>query len=851
MHNLTELNNLSGVSEQEAALMIKQHGYNELPFQKRRNVFMIFLNVVKEPMLALLLACGLVYLFLGEADDALMLLSFVFVVMGITFYQERKTERTLEALRDLSSPRALVIREGEQKRIAGREVVRKDIIILKEGDRVPADALLLSATNFSVDESLLTGESVPVRKIASDGEKLLNRPGGDDLPFVYSGTLVVQGRGIARVTSIGSHTEMGKIGRALQNIRQERTLLEKETAKIVRNFSIAGGLLCLVVILIFGLSRGSWINGILSGLTLSMAMLPEEFPVVLVIFLTLGAWRISKNKVLTRRSQAIETLGAATVLCSDKTGTLTLNRMHLATLCVKGVLYEVDKKKDQMLPEVVHDIVEYGILASQKDPFDPIEKEVKSVGELFLSGSEHIHNNWKLVREYALSKELLALSHVWESPDKTNYVIAAKGSPEAIADLCHFSPAQTEALNKSIEEMAGKGLRVLGVARAFFKKTDLPQAQHDFVFDFVGLLGFIDPVRKSVPAAVKEAYQAGIKVVMITGDYPKTAMCIAEQIGLKNPWQCITGSQIDAMSHLELKEKIKEINVFARVVPEQKLAIIEALKANNQIVAMTGDGVNDATALKSANIGIAMGERGTDVAREAADLVLLNDDFSSIVQAVKMGRRIFDNLKKAIAYIFAVHVPIAGMALFPVLLNLPIVLLPAHIAFLELIIDPACSTVFEACREEDNIMNRPPRKLTESLFNKKAFFYSLLQGVSVLVVVLAVFIFALHLNKGEAEARSLAFTTLVFANIMLIITNLSWSKSFIQILSMKNKALWLMVAGVLIALLLIIYLPFLRKLFHFSVLSWEDLLIAFISAVVSLVWFEGMKQLNKTKPVLS
>lgn len=850
MDNFNGLNNLSGLSEQEAALKIKQEGYNELPFQRKHSAFLIFLNVIREPMLALLLGCGVVYLFLGETDDALMLLSFVFVVMGITFYQERKTERTLEALRDLSSPRALVIRQGEQKRIAGREVVRDDIIILKEGDRVPADALLLSAINFSVDESLLTGESVPVRKIASNIEDPLNRPGGDDLPFVYSGTLVVQGRGIARVLSVGTHTEMGKIGRALQHIRQERTLLEKETAKIVRNFSIAGGLLCLLVILVFGLSRGSWANGILSGLTLSMAMLPEEFPVVLVIFLTLGAWRISKNKVLTRRSQAIETLGAATVLCSDKTGTLTLNKMHLAVLCVKGALYEVHKSKKHPLPEILHDLIEYGILASQKDPFDPIEKEVKEIGEKFLSGSEHIHNNWKLVREYALSKELLALSHVWESPDKTNYVIAAKGSPEAIADLCHFSPGQTEALNKSIDEMAGRGLRVLGVARAFFKKTGLPKEQHDFVFDFVGLLGFIDPVRQSVPAAVKEAYQAGIKVVMITGDYPKTALCLAEQIGLKNPGQCITGAQIDAMSHLELKEKIKEVNVFARVVPEQKLAIIEALKADSQIVAMTGDGVNDAPALKSANIGIAMGERGTDVAREAADLVLLNDDFSSIVSAVKMGRRIFDNLKKAIAYIFAVHVPIAGMALLPVLLKLPIALLPAHIAFLELIIDPACSTVFEACREENDIMNRPPRRLTESLFNKKAFLYSLLQGLSVLVVVLAVFIFALHFNKDETQARSLAFTTLVFANIMLIITNLSWSESFIQILSAKNKALWLMVIAVLAAILLIIYLPFLRKLFHFSVLSPEDLLIAFFSAVASLIWFEGIKQLNKIKPVL-
>jgi len=847
--NKENLNPISGLSEKLALERLKKYGYNEIPSQKKRNIFLIFFSVVKEPMLLLLIGSGLIYLFLGETSDALMLLTFVLVVITITFYQERKTERTLEALRDLSSPRALVIRDGIQKRIAGRQVVMDDIIILREGDRVPADALVLSCSNLLVDESLLTGEAMAVRKSEHNGKGLVRKPGGDDLPFVYSGTLIVQGWGIAQVNSIGIQTEMGKIGRALSNICQEDTLLQKEIRKIVRNFSIIGLSLCLLVTVIYGLTRSDWVNGILSGLTLGMAVLPEEFPVVLVIFLTLGAWRISKSKVLTRRTPAIETLGAATVLCTDKTGTLTLNAMRLTSLCVNGIYYDTESKKSDILPETMHDLIEYGILASQKDPFDPIEKEVKRLGEFYLSGSEHIHNNWKIVKEYPLSKELLALSHVWESPDKQNYIIATKGAPEAIADLCHFNQAQQLELSRCIEDMAARGLRILGVARAVFKKKELPDLQHDFVFNFVGLLGFIDPVRPAVPGSILEAYEAGMRIVMITGDYPGTAIHIAKEIGLKNPEVYITGQELEKMSQTELREKIITVNLFARVVPEQKLFIIDALKANGEIVAMTGDGVNDAPALKSAHIGIAMGERGTDVAREASALVLLNDDFSSIVQAVKIGRRIFENLKKAIAYIFAIHVPIAGMSFLPILFNLPLVLLPAHIAFLELIIDPACSTVFEACPEEKNIMKKPPRDLKESLFGRKSFTFSLLQGFGILAVVFLVFILALYFNKGELVARTLSFATLVFANVMLIITNLSWSKNLAEIVRLKNKALLLVVFTAISALVVVIYIPTLRELFHFSILSIFDLLLAFAFGVASLLWFECFKTLNKNKGV--
>lgn len=843
---------ITGLSEIEAQKRLKEEGFNELSSQKRQNILLILLHILFEPMLLLLIGAGLVYVFLGEKQDALMLLFFVFVVVGITFYQQRKTERALEALRNLSSPRALVIRDGQQRRIPGREVVREDYLILREGDRVPADAIVIFCSNLSIDESLLTGESLAVRKSEWDGTTLMTQPGGDDLPFVFSGTLIVQGHGIARVVSIGSQTEMGKIGTALQRITAEETLLKKETNLLVKNFTIAGVILCLLVIVIYGITRGDWFVGFLAGVSLSMAIIPEEFPVVLMVFMSLGAWRMSKRQVLTRNTESIEMLGAATVLCVDKTGTLTQNKMILSSLFCDNQFYDTEKNREKALPENFHDLLEYGYLASQRDPFDSIEKEIKITTEKFLQKTEHIHDHWKLVREYPLSKHLLALSHVWESSDRREHVIAAKGSPEAIADLCHFTKEQTKELHDHVKEMTAKGLRVLGVAKSSFIEDFLPDKQHDFEFIFVGLLGFVDPVRSSVASSLKECYSAGIRMIMITGDYPGTAQHIARQIGLKNPETYISGHELSDMSQKELQEKIKTVNIFARVVPEQKLAIVDALKANGEIVAMTGDGVNDAPALKSSHIGIAMGERGTDVARESSALVLLNDDFSSIVQAVRLGRRIFNNLRKSVGYILSVHVPIAGMALIPVLMGLPLVLLPAHIAFLELIIDPACSTVFEAEREEKNIMNRPPRTLQERLFGRRNFLYSFIQGLSVLVAVIFIFLwFYKGLPAREDQARTLSFATLVIANIMLIVINLSGSHGLVTTVNSKNKAFWLVTSGALLSLLMILLIPFLRDLFHFSPISLADFFIVACVGIISVSWFKVIDFVKRNTPMSS
>ena len=878
MANSFDIYSISGLSEAEAARRLKAEGFNELPSSKRRSVLAIAWDVAREPMFLLLIACGVIYLVTpGGWHDALMLLGFVFVIMGITLYQERKTERALEALRDLSSPRALVIRGGEQKRIAGREVAREDIIVLSEGDRVPADGALLWGHNLSVDESLLTGESASVRKDTWDGKSEMARPGGDDTPFVFSGTLVVQGQGVAKVLATGAKTEIGKIGKALQTLEPEETLLQKEIKRLVRNLAILGVSICAIVAVIYGWQKSDWVEGLLAGLTLAMATLPEEFPVVLTVFLALGAWRISKSRVLTRRVPAVEMLGSATVLCVDKTGTLTLNRMTVSRLFARGRFHDLAHDAGTRLPESFHELVEFSILASQIDPFDPMEKALKTMGEGALYNTEHIHRDWNLVQEYPLSKELLAMSRVWKSPDGQDYVIAAKGAPEAIADLCHLGAREMEELARHITEMAEAGLRIIGVAKASFRITELPGEQHDFKFEFVGLLGFADPVRPGVKEAIQECYTAGIRVIMITGDYPGTARNIAGEIGLQ-PFdpprrasglravspaggeteppvgEIVTGPELDAMDDTQLQERIRRVCIFARVVPEQKLRLVNALKADGEIVAMTGDGVNDAPALKSAHIGIAMGGRGTDVAREASALVLLDDAFPSIVEAIRMGRRVFDNLKKAMAYIFAIHVPIAGMSLIPSVLGWDLILQPVHIVFLELIIDPACSIVFEADPGEKNAMLRPPRNLKEPLFNKQTLGLSLLQGLSVLAIVMVVYAVAIGVRSLEtdltqqaalqaaiAEARALSFTTLIMANLGLILTNLSWSRSMTATLRSRNVALW-WVLGLAAAFLgLVLYVPALRGLFKFGVLHAFDIIVCLLAATVSVLWLETIK----------
>lgn len=846
MHPPADIHLTKGLRAQEVRERLAEDGFNELPSSKHRSILGIAFHVVKEPMFLLLVACGVIYLLLGSRQESFMLLGSIVFVMGITIYQERKTERALEALRDLSSPRALVIREGERLRIPGREVVRDDIFLLSEGDRIPADGYVLSCINLSVDESLLTGESVPVRKRVWKEHERERRPGGDDQPTVYSGSLVATGKAHCRAYATGIRTEIGKIGKALQSLETEHTLLQKEVSKIVQVISIIGAFLCLLVVVLYWLTRGDLLNGFLAGLSLAMAILPEEFPVVLTIFFAIGAWRIAKRGVLTRRIPAMEMLGAATVLCVDKTGTLTLNTMTVERIMADGKSIAHPLSLTE-LPEAFHSIVEYSILASQKDPFDPMEKAFRHLGEEFLRKTHHLHDDWTLVREYSLSPHLLAMSEVWKSPGGSEFVIAAKGAPEAIVELCHLPEARSELIRKHVEEMATDGLRVLAVAKAHYAGRELPGKQHDFPFEFLGLIGLADPVRPAVPAAILECRDAGIRVIMITGDHPATAASIARQIDLHHKDSMITGQELDAMDDAALKRRIKTVTVFARVVPEQKLRIVQALKEQGEIVAMTGDGVNDAPALKAAHIGVSMGMRGTDVAREASDLVLVDDDFSSIVQAIRMGRRIFDNLRNAMSYLLAIHVPIAGISLIPVALKWPLVLSPVHILFLELIIDPACSIAFEMEPEEPNVMKRPPRNPRTPMFRRRMVLINLFQGFVILMILIGVIASSLSRGLSDDEARTLTFATLVIANVCLILSDRSRTKTILENIRTANTAVWWVAGGALAVLSLVLWIPALRSVFHFSALSLTDIALCVAAGILSIAWFEIAKIMMRNR----
>ena len=838
----------AGLTDQEAQARLKAEGFNELPRQDRRTPLRIVLDVLREPMLALLLGAGFIYLLLGDLKEALILLAFGAMSVAITVIQETRTERVLEALRDLTSPRALVIRDGERRRIAGREVARGDFIVLAEGDRVPADASLHAARDLQTDEALLTGESVPVRKRAADHAMPDHpRPGGDDQPFVYSGSLVVRGSGVAEVIATGPRSEIGKIGQSLRGLEPEPPRLQRQTAYLVRLCALGGASVSLLAILLYGTLRGGWLEALLAGIAIGMSMLPEEFPVVLTVFMAMGAWRISKARVLTRRAASIETLGSATVLCTDKTGTLTENRMTVAELRTLdgSALGGADITPDGFA--AFGDIAVYSVLASAPQPFDPMEKAIHAFAREMPGAHDHLpDSSWRFVRGYGLRPDLLAMTQVWRRPDGAELLVASKGAPEAIARLCRLAEPELAALRQTVDAMAANGLRVLGVAGAIRRDSPLPEEQTGFAFRFLGLVGLADPLRHSVPGAIGDCRSAGIRVVMITGDYPATAQAIARQAGLEMSG-VLTGDDLRKLDDAALARAARTVNVFARIVPEQKLRIVLALKANGEIVAMTGDGVNDAPSLKAAHIGVAMGGRGTDVAREASAIVLLDDDFGSIVTAVRLGRRIYDNLRKAMGFIFAVHVPIAGMALLPLVLGLPIFFSPIHIAFLEMVIDPVCSLVFEAETDERDVMSRPPHAPDAPLFSWSLIGWSVLQGALAFGAIALIYVAALSRGMPDDEARALGFFSLVLTIFSLVLVNRSFSASLVSAFRRPNAALvWilLVIAAVLAAVML---WPAAATLFRFGPLHVDDLLITAAAAATVLLALEALKPIWRSR----
>jgi len=826
---------LHGLSSARAREQLRRDGPNEITTEKHGRALDVLISILAEPMLLLLLGCGGIYLLLGDAHEAVILLGFVVVIIVITFVQSQKTERAIEALRDLSAPRALVIRDGHRQRIPGRELVVGDLMILAEGDRVPADGDLLDTRGLRVDESLLTGEAVPVSK-APDGTGTTAED--TNRRCIYSGTLVVSGQGVAKVIATGAGTRLGMIGSALSSIESGESALRGEIRVLVRRIAAMVIAMAIFTALVLGLSRGDWLTSLLAAITLAMALLPEEFPVVLTLFLALGARRMARRKVLTRQLAALETLGSATALCVDKTGTLTQNRMKVAFLTdAQGVLFEVG---DQPLPEAAHSLVEYAILATPTDPFDPMERAINELGLKDLVDAAHLHKDWSMLRQYPLSDDLLAMTQVWRSRRSQMPVIAAKGAPESIASLCHLDDRAREQVMESVRQLTGRGLRVLAVAMAEATheeadldiSTPLPGHQHSFEFHYQGLIGLVDPLRETVPGAIAQCRDAGIRVMMITGDYPGTACTIARQAGIINPDDFLTGAEIGDLSDRELAGRLASTNVIARALPEHKLRIIRALQSQNQVVGMTGDGVNDAPALRAADIGIAMGGRGTDVAREAADLVVVDDNFASIVDAVRVGRRVYANLQRAFNYIIAVHVPIAALSMLPVLTGWPLILLPVHVAFLQLIIDPTCSIAFEAEPEDPDTMKRPPRPAGARLIGRSNLGLSIVQGMLVFFLVGGAGLFARVAGYDQETLRALTFAALVLGNLGLILTNRSRSESLLRSLGRKNRPLWVILAGATISLALILTLPSLAALFQFSPPPWPPLIGALIGALI-------------------
>lgn len=815
-----------GLKSTEAKENLSKHGYNELPEAGPKNLLKIALEVVKEPMFILLISCGTLYIILGDYNEGVILLSTIFIIITITFLQHRKTEKALDALKKLSSPRVLVVRDSIQIRIPGREVVPDDILLLNEGDRVPADALVLDGVNLTIDESLLTGESMSVLKDSEIENK------------IFSGTLVVQGSGSAKVLTTGVHAQLGKIAVSLKDVEEDQTRLQKEMKIFIRRITIAGVLICIGIVFSFYFTRGNFIQSVLNGLAAAMAILPEEFPVVLTVFLALGAWRLSKNKVLTRKPSAIESLGSATVLCSDKTGTITQNKMKVVALSTGESIFketDFDQNKTQLESLILH-----AQIACPTDAIDPMEQAINDI--------EHTKLSVELVKEYPLTKELLAMTRVVKKVGETKTMIGCKGAPETILNLCRVDSTNLTKHNNAIKLLAEKGYRVLGVASGQWNKETLPDRQDEIEFSFLGFLALEDPIRPEVPQAIQECYEAGIKVIMITGDYPATAKSIAVQAGFKESAKVMTGDELKSLNDDDLKKRIAEIDIFARVLPEQKLRIVKALKINGEIVAMTGDGVNDAPALKAADIGVAMGNKGTDVAREASSLVLLDDNFASIVSAIRSGRKIFDNLQKAMSYILAIHIPIIGLTLIPGFVpSLPLLLLPLHIVFMELIIDPVCSIAFESEQEEKGIMQRKPRNPNHKFFGMKQISGSLFQGFLLLAMVALVYLLSIGEGHTEGEVRAIAFSSLIIGNIILILSNLSKTRNFIAIMREKNRAAMLILTSAVIMLVIIISSPPLLKLFSFEYPGFYHFIPAGIAATLLLLILEIIKFIKAKK----
>jgi Ca2+-transporting ATPase len=825
--------NIKGLDSEQVNLSREKFGRNKLDYKKENTFLDVLLRIVKEPMTILLLVASIIYFISGETGNGIFMVVAVLFIVSISLYQDSRSKNALEKLKDLSQPHCKVIREGILIEIKSEELVVGDFLLVEEGTSIAADGIIVQSNDFSVDESILTGESLAVFKDKDKEDR-----------FIFSGTIVASGLAIAEITAIGNETKLGKIGKSLESISEEKTPLEIQVSSFVKWMAIVGAIIFVLVWVINYWQSQHFLNSLLQSLTLAMSILPEEIPVAFTTFMALGAWRLMKLGIVVKQTKTVETLGSATVICTDKTGTITENKMSLAKLFVlknNKIVSPGDKLNDSD-----KELIELSMWASEPIPFDPMEVALHQAYKDLKQNDERPH--YKLVHEYPLGGKPPMMTHIF-SESNGRKIIAAKGAPEALINVSILNETEIQQIHSAIELLATEGYRVLGVGVSNFAGEDYPTQQQDLPFEFKGIVAFYDPPKKNIQRVMEDFYSAGIQVKIITGDNAATTTSIAKQIGFKDYDKTISGDELMALSDKELQNRVMDTAIFTRMFPEAKLKIINALKANNQIVAMTGDGVNDGPALKASHIGIAMGRKGTEIAKHAASLILLEDDLSKMVDAVAMGRKIYTNLKKAIQYIISIHIPIILTVFIPLALGwiYPNIFSPIHIIFLELIMGPTCSIIYENEPIEPNTMLQKPKPLSTTFFNLKELSISIVQGLFITVGTLSIYQFALASGYNEAITRTMVFTVLITANIFLTLINRSFYYSILTTLKYKNNMVLFIILITIAIVSLILTIKPLTIFFEFDTLTGLQVLTCVIIGFISVIWFELVKLVKRTK----
>jgi Ca2+-transporting ATPase len=818
---------LTGLNDQEVLASQIENGYNSMNVIHKASWIRLLVNILKEPMLILLFAISIIYVIVGDYGEASFMFVAIISVSAISFYQDNRSKKALEAIEKLNEPLSTVIRNSKIIQILTNEIVVGDLCIIEEGNIINADGFIVHSNDFSTNEASLTGETFSVYKSQETEDN-----------HVYSGTLVLSGLAVFQVQKIGNETKLGKIGQSIHAIKEEKSPLHTQISKFVKGMALIG---FGFFVLVWGYSywhSGNILESLLAGLTLAMSILPEEIPVAFTTFMALGAWKLMKEGVIIKRSTVVETLGSTTIICTDKTGTITENSMQLKTL--------YDFKSNQAYDDtqfgqtVLAELIQYAMWSSEPIPFDPMEKAIHQVYEQ--SHPIDQRKDFKMIHEYPLGGKPPMMTHLFENTSGQR-IVAAKGAPEAILTVSRLSEEEKEALIVRIKDFGKQGYRLLGVAKAQFDGNNFPENQQDYNFEFLGFTVFYDPPKNGIQEVFQHIYNAGIKVKVITGDNEDTTHAIALQAGVRDVTSVINGADLVNYSETELIELSRKTTLYTRMFPEAKLKMIKAFKKDNEIVAMLGDGVNDAPALKAAHIGVAMGNKGTEIAKAAASLVIINDDLDKLVIGIAAGRRIYANIKKAVQYIISIHIPIILTVSLPLFLGwiYPLIFTPVHVIFLELIMGPTCSIVYENEPMEKGTMEKKPRKIMDTFLNWKELSISIIQGIVITVGVLFAYQHTVMQGADEATTRAMVFTTLIFANILLSLTNRSFTYSLWDSLHYKNKLFPLVIGITLTLLFIILYIPFVASFFEVHSLSLQQLILSLAIAAIVTLWFELYK----------